>query len=182
LTVAHVAVPVVTAVTLAGQAIVGACISTTVTVNEHVAVLPLESVAVELTVVMPFGKAEPDGGLLTTMTPGQLSEAVTVKFATAEHELAAVETVTLPGQVIAGFCISTTVTVNEHEAVLPLESVAVEETVVVPFGKVEPEGGVLTTVTSGQLSEAVNVKFTTAEHELAAVETVTLPGQAIAGG
>jgi hypothetical protein len=175
-------VPVVTAVTLAGQAIAGACISTTVTVNEHEAVLPLESVAVELTVVVPFGKAEPDGGLLTTVTPGQLSVAVTVKFTTAEHEPAAAGTDTLSGQSIAGGSISFTVTVNEQVAVLPPESVAVAITVVVPFGKEDPEGGVLTTITPLQSSEAVTVKFTTALQEPASVETDMFSGQSIAGG
>ena len=50
--------------------------SKTVTVNEHVAVLPEASVAVQVTTVVPVGKQEPDGGLQTTVTPGQLSEAV----------------------------------------------------------------------------------------------------------
>ena len=56
--------------------IVGACVSFTVTVNEQLAVLPLVSVAVQLTVVVPFGKAEPDAGVQATVTPGQLSLAV----------------------------------------------------------------------------------------------------------
>ena len=61
----------------------------------------------------------------------------------------------LAGQVITGFSVSLTVTVNVQLAVLPDASVAVLVTVVVPFGKVEPEGGLLTTVTPGQLSVAV---------------------------
>ena len=62
---------------LAGQAITGFSVSLTVTVNEQLAVLPAASVAVLVTVVVPFGKVEPEGGLLTTVTPGQLSVAVT---------------------------------------------------------------------------------------------------------
>jgi hypothetical protein len=62
----------------AGQVITGACVSTTVTVKLHEAVLPDASVAVAVTVVVPFGKVEPEGGLLTTVTPGQLSIAVTM--------------------------------------------------------------------------------------------------------
>jgi len=65
------------AVMLAGQVIVGAWVSTTVTVNMHELWLPDVSVAVAVTVVVPFGKALPEGGLLTTTTPGQLSLAVT---------------------------------------------------------------------------------------------------------
>jgi hypothetical protein len=67
-----------TTLTFAGHTIVGACVSFTVTVNEQVAVFPDVSVAVAVTVVVPFGNAVPDGGLLTTVTPGQLSLAVTV--------------------------------------------------------------------------------------------------------
>ena len=36
--------------------------SFTVTVNEQVPVLPAESVAVQVTVVVPTGKVEPDAG------------------------------------------------------------------------------------------------------------------------
>lgn len=48
----------VTAVTLAGHVIVGACVSLTVTVNEQVG--PAD--AVQVTVVVPFGKGDPDAG------------------------------------------------------------------------------------------------------------------------
>jgi hypothetical protein len=47
-----------------------------------------------------------------------------------------------------------TVTVNEQVALLPDASVAVQVTVVVPNGNVEPGGGVQTVVTPGQLSVA----------------------------
>ena len=50
--------------------------------------------------------------------------------------------VMLAGQVICGFSVSLTVTVKEQVAGLPLASLTVQLTVVVPFGKVEPEGGV----------------------------------------
>ena len=44
--------------------------------NVHVEVLPDASVAVHVTVVVPFGKNEPDAGLHIVVTPGQLSLAV----------------------------------------------------------------------------------------------------------
>jgi hypothetical protein len=47
-----------------------------VTVKEQLAVNPTASVAVQLTVVTPRLKLEPDGGEQTAVTPGQLSEAV----------------------------------------------------------------------------------------------------------
>jgi hypothetical protein len=57
--------------------------SNTVTVKLHVAVLLDASVAVQLTVVVPNAKHEPDGGAHATVTPGQLSDAVVVKLVIA---------------------------------------------------------------------------------------------------
>ena len=48
------------------------------TVNVQVAVLPLISVAVQVTVVEPTGKQVPEGGVQTTVVPGQLSDATGV--------------------------------------------------------------------------------------------------------
>jgi hypothetical protein len=59
---------------------------------------------------------------------------------------------TFAGQVIMQV---PTVTVKVQLAVLPDSSVAMQVTVVVPTGKVEPEGGVQAADTLGQLSEAV---------------------------
>ena len=56
--------------------------SNVVTVKLQVAVLPDASVAVHVTVVVPTGKHVPEGGLHTTVTPGQLSVAVVVKLTT----------------------------------------------------------------------------------------------------
>ena len=61
----------------AGQVIAGACVSLTVTVNVHEALLPLASLTVQVTVVVPFGKVEPDAGTQDAApTPEQLSVAV----------------------------------------------------------------------------------------------------------
>ncbi len=108
------------------------------TVNEQEAVLPDASVAVEFTVVVPTGKTLPDAGTETTVTPGQLSEGVTVKFTS----WAAPHNVILEGQVIVGAWVSLTVTVNVQLG--PAVEVAV--TVVVPTGKNEPDAGDETTV------------------------------------
>ncbi len=61
---------------IAGLLSSSSAVSKVVTVNVHVAVLPEASVAVQVTVVMPVGKQEPDGGLQAKVTPGQLSETV----------------------------------------------------------------------------------------------------------
>jgi hypothetical protein len=166
---------------LAGQEMVGGCVSFTVTVKLHVAVWPAASVAVDITVVVPTGKTEPEAGLLTTVTPGQLSAAVTLKFTVAEHWPAAAGCTMLAGQVMIGFCVSLTVTVKLQVAVRPAASVAVELTVVVPTGKALPEAGTLTTVTPGQLSAALTVKFTTAEHWPGVLFTVMFAGQVMVG-
>jgi hypothetical protein len=60
----------------AGQVAVGGSVSLTVTVNEQVAVLPLASVAVQSTVVVPFGNVAPLAGTQARLAPGQLSLAL----------------------------------------------------------------------------------------------------------
>lgn len=95
----------VLATTFAGQEIAGGMLSVTVTVWVQVAVFPLASVAVHVTVVTPFGKAE--SALLVTVATEQLSLAVGVPKLTPvavqpEFVLAA----TLAGQVIVGGMLS----------------------------------------------------------------------------
>jgi hypothetical protein len=50
----------------------------TVTVNIQVDLFPAASVALAVTVVVPFGKTDPETGLETTATLEQLSVALTV--------------------------------------------------------------------------------------------------------
>ena len=110
-------------------------LSVMVTVNEHIAVLFIVSEARQETVVTPFGKLDPDGGVqVTVRAPSQLSVAIRpVKVSEAAQ---------LPGATLAdrfvqpskiGACVSLTVTVNEQGAELPLVSLAVQLTVVTPF-------------------------------------------------
>ena len=61
----------------------------TETVKLQVAVFDEESVAVQVTVVVPTGKQLPEAGLQATVTPGQLSVAVAVKDPVT-HELVTV--------------------------------------------------------------------------------------------
>ena len=60
-------VPVASAVTSTPCEIVGAVVSVTVTWNEPGAVLPLASVAVQLTVVVPTGNFVPELGVQLTV-------------------------------------------------------------------------------------------------------------------
>jgi len=87
------------------------------------------------------------------------------------------------GQVMLGACVSFTVIVKVHDAVLPTPSVAVHVTVVVPFANVAPEAGKQFTVGLEQLSVAVGVVYvTTAEHKFGSFDFVILAGHVIAGG
>src|SRR6185295_8487863 len=101
-------------------------------VNEHEAELPEASVATHETVVVPFAKAEPEGGVQIAVAPGQLSLVVGVNVTTAEQRFESVLLVILAGHVMAGACVSLTVTVNEQESEVPSSLIPVTTTVVVP--------------------------------------------------
>ena len=86
-----------------GQVTIGASSSLTVTVNEQLPMFDDVSVAEQVTVVMPFGKAVPDVGLQTGVSvPSQLSVAVEVKVTTAEQRPPDVPVVIGDGQVTTG--------------------------------------------------------------------------------
>ena len=78
--------------------------SVTVTVKVQLLVLPLASVAVFVTVVVPTGNVLPLAMLLTRFVTLQLSVALTAKVTLLRLQRpgSAVST-RLPGQVIAGF-------------------------------------------------------------------------------
>ena len=65
----------------------------------------------------------------------------------AEHWPGALVVAMFGVQVIDGGSVSVTVTEKEQVALLPVGSVAVQVTVLVPVGKLEPLGGMQTTVT-----------------------------------
>src|SRR5215510_9010856 len=114
----------------------------TVTVNWQLAVLPDGSFAVQVTVLVPVLKFEPEptGPLVAPddvqlkVAPEQLSVAVMVNGTDAEHAPAPAVTVIGPGQVICGFCVSLTATVKLQLG----PAVVVQLTVVVPVGKQVP--------------------------------------------
>jgi hypothetical protein len=59
---------------LPGHVTVGGCVSMTVTVKEQPAVFPTASATLQVTVVLPTAKVEPDAGEHTGVpTPAQLS-------------------------------------------------------------------------------------------------------------
>ena len=104
--------------------------------------LPDVSIAVQVTVEQPEGNVDPDGGSHDAVTPGQLSLAAGDVKVTMLEPPGTEVTEVMVGQMIIGATVSLTVMVNEHGSdELPKESLAMHVTVVVPFGKVEPEGG-----------------------------------------
>jgi hypothetical protein len=87
------------------------------------------------------------------------------------------------GQVIAGGCVSTTVTVNMQEFVLPLASVATFVTVVTPRGNVLPLDGTLVKFVTPQLSAAPTVQVTLLRlHRPRSAAKTRFVGQVIPGG
>src|SRR5215207_2835918 len=130
----------------------------TVTVNEQVLVLPAASFAVTLTVVTPTGKAEPDAGLLVTVTAETVSPAMTLKLTAAVVAPGAAATTMSAGHETLGAVVSRTVTLNVALTLLPAPSVAVAVTSVVPGAKVLPEGVLKVTASApSRLSSAVAV-------------------------
>ena len=175
------------------------------TANVQLVALPLGSVAVLVTVVVPTGKVLPLAGVLITFGAPQLSVALTLKVTLLRlHWPASALKSKLAGQVIMGLCVSVpiTVTVKVQVLVLPMASVAVLVTVVVPVGKVSPEPGAQSleslvdwrklktpdpgpeteTFVTPQLSVAITLKVTLLRlHWPASALTTTLLGQVITG-
>src|SRR5437762_14155903 len=97
---------------LAGQVMEGFSVSLTVTVKLHDFVLPQASVATQLTLLAPFGNAEPDAGAHVTFGLGsQLSVAVALNVTRAEHWPGSVLTALLAGQLMVGAVVSCTMIV-----------------------------------------------------------------------
>src|SRR5438552_17611249 len=112
----------------------------------------------------------------------QLSLAVTTFATRRSSDLANTFTTRLVEQVITGDCTSFTVTVKLHVALLPLASVAVLVTVVVPTAKLLPLAGTLAMFATAQLSVAVTTNVTLLEHVPANTFTTRLLEQVIADG
>lgn len=160
----------------AGQISVGASLSLTVTVKLHDG----PAVVVQVTVVVPTLKDDPEAGVQVTVP--QPAAVVGAGYVTlAAHCPAATFVVTLPGQLIVQAM--PTVTVNEQLPELPDVSLAEQVTVVTPIGKLEPEAGVqVTDREPSQASLAVAVNVAVAEPEPAGLSVTLIgPGQVTTG-
>jgi hypothetical protein len=118
----------------------------TVTVKLQLAVLPDSSVAVQVTVLVPTSNRDPDGGSHITEATAQLSVVPGVlKSTLATPEPTGVSAVVMSdGHDITGGVSSPPVTVTVKLHGLP--SSPPQVTVVMPLGKVEPDGGEQTIV------------------------------------
>src|SRR5262245_11960308 len=125
----------------AGTLTVGGVVSTTLTMNEALPVLPAASVDVQVTVVWPSGNVLPEGGAHVVATaPSTRSVALAAKL-TAAPDGPVASSVMFAGTDTAGGVVSTTVTPKAAEALLPCASEAVQVTVVRARGNVLPERG-----------------------------------------
>src|SRR3954453_12947286 len=121
---------------------VGGALRTVTTNVFGAAALPRLSVAVQLTVVGPTRNRAPEAGLhATARLPSTRSSDVAV-YVTLASLADVAPMVKLAGTVTAGGVVSTTVTVNDPETVAPRVLVAVQYTVVVLIGKIDPDAGV----------------------------------------
>src|SRR5262249_7949626 len=141
-------------VMLSGQTILGASLSSTMTLNEHVDLFPDASCANTFTLVEPIGKVYPGGGVMVKDTPGALSVTGTLNGTLTEDFPGGAVTVISPGQLIVGGSLSTTTTLKLQLATMLPESIAVFVTKVEPIGNTEPEGFEDMIVISGQSVES----------------------------
>lgn len=117
----------------------GGVVSCTITLKLPLTALPLESDAEHATEVVAIANVLPEGGIHVTVNePSTISFAVAVKLTTAPAALVA-STVMSAGSNRVGAVVSCTVMVKLPALELPAWSVEVQETVVIPSGKVEPE-------------------------------------------
>ena len=130
-----------------GTLSVGAVVSLTVTNCVLTVTLPAASVAVHVTNVSPIGKIPPAGALLVKLTGlVQLSAAIGAVKLIVAVQFAPALAVIATGVVNDGTVTSITVTVCVLVELLPLASVAVHVTVVVPIGNTPPAGALFVIV------------------------------------
>ncbi len=119
----------------AEQVIVGAVVSVEVTSNWQLALFPLLSVAVQLTVVVPRGKLLPDAGRHEADLMPLESDVVGLNVGLISGVPEVGDELMGDGQVITGATVSVLFTLKRHVAVLSPKSVATHVTVVFATGK-----------------------------------------------
>jgi len=158
----------------------------TVTVNEALPVLPCESVAVHVTVVVLTENVLPELGEHAVPTLPSTVSVAEAENVTTTPDGSLVATVIAAGTDTEGGVVSTTETSKCLDAVAPVESLAVHVTVVTPSGKVEPESGEQVTGTGPSASEvavgAGHVSVAPADEVASTVWSSGIPWIWIGGG
>jgi hypothetical protein len=103
---------------------------------------PSESVAVQLTVVVPSGKVLPDAREQTGVIVAPVEDLAEAVYVTRAPFVLVASTVKGPGSISVGGLEAVTVMAKDPLASFPRLSVAVQFTVVVPPGNVLPDCGV----------------------------------------
>jgi hypothetical protein len=141
-------------------------VSTIRTWNDALPTLPCESVARQVTVVVPSGKTDPEAGEQLTfgIGPSMSSTAVGVEYVTADPCGPFASRWIGPGTLLSTGALSATVTVtvNEPDVLFPWESLALQFTVVVPTGNVEPDAGLQLTATEPSTASLADAEYVTA--------------------
>jgi hypothetical protein len=150
-------VPLVPTVMGNGQFSTGGVTSRTDTTKPQLVELFAPSVAVQVTVVAPTGKLDPDAGAHTTLTGPCASDADGLNVTGLLHAPTDASTAMLPGQPMVGGSVSGSVpaitTTLKLADTLFWPSDTEQFTGVVPTENIDPEGGEHDTVTrAGQLS------------------------------
>jgi hypothetical protein len=145
-------------------------------------VFPCESVAVQLTVVVPIANVAPDG-----VEQDGATEPSTTSFAAAAYVTTApagdvASTVIDSGTVTVGAVVSVTTTTKLALLVFACASVAVQSTVVEPTAKVEPEGVEQDGVTDPSTRSVADAAKSVAAPAGDVASTVIGPGTVSAGG
>jgi hypothetical protein len=170
-------------VILAGQVMIGGFLSSTFMTWRQVFAFPTASLVVHVLLIVNSLGQEP--GTFTSvkvvLTTPQLS-AVTGEPTAAGNDEVSQLIVTLAGQVMEGFSASFTVMEKLQLPLLPNWSVAVQVMLLVPTGKVLPDGGRQAVVTGQSLTVVGAGKATFAAHKPGSLLTVLDAGQVISGG
>jgi hypothetical protein len=142
-----------------GQLMVGSSVSSTVTVNEQLAVRLAASVTVNVCCTCPTAKLDPDAcpAVIAMLDPAQLSLKVGWLYVTVRLHCPAVAlNVWLLGQLMIGSSASTTVMVKLQYAVLPAASCETYTSCDVPTANVLPlPAAVVPVVVGGGLQLSV---------------------------
>src|SRR5437660_1638039 len=165
----------------AGGVTDGANVSTTITLNDAVRVLPCASLAVQVQVVAPSANVDPLAGAQLGVTGPSSVSAADAAYVNGAPVGPVSSTVAIGGTVSTGAVVSVTVTVNVFVATFARASLAVQDTVVVPDGKNDPLAGVQVATTVPSTTSAADAVYVNTAPAGLVASTDACAGTVIAG-